>query len=240
MALCIYIDGGARGNPGPAAAGVLIHEGDPSAPLHEGGYFLGRMTNNMAEYQGLLIALELAVQTGADEISVHSDSQLLVRQIEGKYRVQSSLLKPLYEQAKKHLKAFAHWKITHIRREFNVRADALANLAMDAGDDVIVVALSGKIDRPHAKNGVNQTSESSNDQCPSWTVQLVMEGKNCECGSTGNVPYLFGPTTPEGFCVYAAKAVLDETIENGEVKPPKPIQTRCQHCGAAIAIQPAS
>lgn len=144
MALCIYIDGGARGNPGPAAAGVLIHEGDPSAPLHEGGYFLGRMTNNMAEYQGLLIALELAVQTGADEISVHSDSQLLVRQIEGKYRVQSSLLKPLYEQAKKHLKAFAHWKITHIRREFNVRADALANLAMDAGDDVIVVALSGK------------------------------------------------------------------------------------------------
>ena len=138
--LSIYFDGGARGNPGPAAAGVVIHAGDPTKPLYEAGYFLGHMTNNMAEYNGLLRSLDIVLGMDPDRASIHSDSQLLVQQINGKYRVKSPTLAPLYCEAIDRLKGLRDWRISHVRREFNTRADELANLAMDAGHDVIVVS----------------------------------------------------------------------------------------------------
>ncbi|MEM0913180.1 MAG: ribonuclease HI family protein [Planctomycetota bacterium] len=133
----IHVDGGARGNPGPAGAGVVISDPD-GTPLHEAGYWLGRCTNNVAEYSGLLKALEVATTMNAQRVTVRSDSQLMVKQLLGEYRVKSPDLKPLYQKASSLLSAFPASTITHVYRDKNKRADQLANLAMDAGADRIV------------------------------------------------------------------------------------------------------
>ena len=137
MNLIIYTDGGSRGNPGPAAAGVVIRDGDSDKIIHEAGYFLGKTTNNVAEYQGLIRALEYAQQLGAKRVQVFTDSELMVKQITGEYRVKSPDLKPLAEKAQSILLRIDLWQIKHIRREKNTHADALANKAMDARRDVV-------------------------------------------------------------------------------------------------------
>lgn len=137
MQALIHIDGGARGNPGPAAAGVSITTPDGTEALHEAGYWLGELTNNEAEYQGLLHALKAALELGFESVHVRSDSELMVKQIKGEYRVKAANLKPLFGEAREQLSKFPQWSIEHVRREKNKRADQLANLAMDAGRDVI-------------------------------------------------------------------------------------------------------
>ncbi len=104
--------------------------------LHEAGYFLGEATNNVAEYQGLLRGLKVANELGATRILVVSDSELMVKQINGQYRVKAENLKPLYQQAVALLGRFGKWQMTHTRRENNKLADQLANRAMDAAADV--------------------------------------------------------------------------------------------------------
>ncbi len=240
MNLCIYIDGGARGNPGPAAAGVTIHAGDPSKPLHEAGYFLGHTTNNIAEYKGLLLALSIAVQMGADQVSVHSDSQLLVQQILGKYRVSSPALKPLHERANKLLQPFAKWKITHVRREYNRRADELANMAMDQRDDVIVTTVPKDVAAGElAQSGQDAGAEEhATVTPPSWSVQLSTDpGPVCPARQPAGRSYHFGSTTPEGFCIYATRAVLEDTLDRASSSVIGPIQSHCRRCGVSITVQ---
>jgi len=130
-----YIDGGARGNPGPAAAGVVLRADDGTI-LHAGGYYLGRATNNVAEYKGLLHALEAAAALEADELEIVSDSELLVRQLNGQYRVKNAGLRPLFDEAKKLAGRFARFSIRHVRREDNKDADGLVNQAIDARKNV--------------------------------------------------------------------------------------------------------
>lgn len=137
MQALIHIDGGARGNPGPAAAGVCITTPDGSEALHEAGYWLGKMTNNEAEYQGLLHALKAAADLQFEAIHIRSDSELMVKQINGQYRVKATNLKPLFAEATVLLARFDRWSIEHVRREKNKRADQLANRAMDAQRDVV-------------------------------------------------------------------------------------------------------
>ncbi len=127
----VYIDGGSRGNPGDSAVGVFACDED-DRPVAAFGRFLGTMTNNEAEYNGLLAALEWAHQEDVQELHVKSDSQLMVRQMNGQYRVKSANLKPLFEEAKRRTRQFPRFVIEHVRREGNVDADRLANLAMDA------------------------------------------------------------------------------------------------------------
>lgn len=127
----VYIDGGSRGNPGDAAFGVFARD-DDGRTLAAFGRFLGKMTNNEAEYNGLLAALEWALAEEVQELHVRSDSQLMVRQMNGQYRVKSANLKPLFQTAKQRARAFSRFAIEHVRRESNVEADRLANLAMDA------------------------------------------------------------------------------------------------------------
>ena len=141
MNVIIYIDGGSRGNPGMAGAGVVILDRETSQPLVEVGYFLGRMTNNAAEYHGLIRALEAADRIGANRLDIRSDSQLMVRQVTGQYRVKSDGLRPLYERVKRLLTGFDDWRMTHVYRESNQRADQLANQAMDARADVAMTQL---------------------------------------------------------------------------------------------------
>ena len=136
MQATIHIDGGARGNPGPAGVGVVIVADSDGQALHEAGYFLGRATNNVAEYQGLLKGLEAAASLGLGGVRVISDSLLMVNQVNGKYKVKAPNLKPLHAEALQRFAGFESWKMTHTRRENNARADELANRAMDAGRDI--------------------------------------------------------------------------------------------------------
>ena len=132
-----HIDGGSRGNPGPAAAGFTLTDAN-GKQLQARGVFLGRATNNVAEYTGLLKALDAAAGLGARQLTIFSDSELLVKQINGQYRVKSDLIRPLFDQAISLLAQFRSWQVRHIRREQNARADKLVNQALDAGHDVEV------------------------------------------------------------------------------------------------------
>ena len=125
-----YIDGGSRGNPGEAGYGIYVLGKDDQALAEIYGY-LGIQTNNFAEYQGLLEALKFARKLNLDSIEIRSDSELLVRQIQGSYRVKSPTLKPLHEQAKRLIAGIKQFSIKHVRREMNKEADRLANEAMD-------------------------------------------------------------------------------------------------------------
>jgi ribonuclease HI len=124
------IDGGSRGNPGPASYGVVIRDpkGEVIARLKK---YIGRMTNNVAEYYGLIAALDYAQANSIRALRIESDSELLVKQMRGQYKVKSPDLKPLFEHAKKMSQALASFRIDHVYREQNAEADALANEAMD-------------------------------------------------------------------------------------------------------------
>lgn len=130
MKLILYTDGAARGNPGPAAIGIVLADMHGTV-VDERGETLGNKTNNEAEYQALLRGLGLAKKHHADEIEIRADSELLVMQLKGNYRVKAANLKPLYAQAQRALKEFAQVEIRHIPRELNRRADSLANQALD-------------------------------------------------------------------------------------------------------------
>ncbi|MBI3540583.1 MAG: ribonuclease HI family protein [Deltaproteobacteria bacterium] len=128
--LILYTDGAARGNPGPASAGAFIctPAGDMVAEISE---YLGETTNNVAEYQALLAGLKRLIELGADEVEIRADSELMVRQMEGRYRVKHPNLKPLYQEALTLLKKIPRYSIKHVRREENKEADRLANRALD-------------------------------------------------------------------------------------------------------------
>ena len=128
--LHIHIDGGSRGNPGDAAFGVHVADSQGTV-LAELYGVLGRATNNVAEYQALLHALKWAAARGEKRLLVFSDSELLVRQIEGRYKVKNAALRPLYEQARILMTRFDDVKVSHVRREQNTDADALVNRALD-------------------------------------------------------------------------------------------------------------
>jgi len=130
--LTVNVDGGARGNPGPAAIGAVVHD-SAGAIVEERGERIGRATNNVAEYRALLLGIELAAAHGADELELIGDSELIVRQVEGKYKVKDATMRELHGQVKAALAPFAGWSIRHVRREHNAEADRLVNAALDGG-----------------------------------------------------------------------------------------------------------
>jgi phosphoribosylglycinamide formyltransferase-1 len=130
-----YTDGASRGNPGPAAAGFILTDSN-GARLQAKAFFLGRNTNNVAEYTGIVKALEAAVKTGVERIIVFSDSQLLVRQVNGEYKVKSEQIRPLFQQAVELLGRFGNWKVQFVSREKNKEADKLVNQALNLEQDV--------------------------------------------------------------------------------------------------------
>jgi ribonuclease HI len=129
-ALRAWVDGGSRGNPGPAGFGAHIEDHDGNTVREESG-FLGRATNNVAEYNGLLAALRAAIELKTEALEVFADSELMVRQINGQYKVKNEGLKPLYQEAKTLAARLPRFRISHVRREENQKADRLANKAMD-------------------------------------------------------------------------------------------------------------
>lgn len=130
MRLVVHVDGGARGNPGPAAIAAVLSTGDGEV-VHEAAETIGPATNNVAEYRALLLGLERARALGATEIDVVGDSELVARQISGAYKVKHPALRPLYLDAMAALRNFARWSIRTVPRERNARADELVNAALD-------------------------------------------------------------------------------------------------------------
>ena len=127
-----HCDGGSRGNPGPAGFGVFI-EGPDAEKLAELSEYIGKATNNVAEYSALLAAVGFALREGHRRLRVVADSELMVKQMQGRYKVNSPDLKPLYEEAKRRVARLEMFRIEHVLRGKNQRADRLANLAMDHG-----------------------------------------------------------------------------------------------------------
>jgi ribonuclease HI len=132
LKLILHVDGGARGNPGPAAIGVVVS--DPAGNvLDEQSERIGVATNNVAEYRAVLRGLERAQELGADEVEIIGDSELVARQLSGVYKVKHPAMKPLYEQARAELGRVRSWRIRTVPRAENARADGLVNAALDAG-----------------------------------------------------------------------------------------------------------
>ncbi|MEJ7893203.1 MAG: reverse transcriptase-like protein [Solirubrobacteraceae bacterium] len=131
MKVVVHVDGGSRGNPGPAAAAAVVSSPDGDV-LDEASSFLGRASNNVAEYQGLLLGLERAVALGATEVEVVNDSELIAYQVTGRYKVKHADMKPLHAEALKTLRAFEQWSIRPVKRALNADADALVNQCLDA------------------------------------------------------------------------------------------------------------
>jgi ribonuclease HI len=127
----VHVDGGSRGNPGPAAAAAVISTPDGEV-LDEAAVTLGRATNNVAEYRGLLLGLERARALGASQVDVVNDSELIAHQVNGRYKVKHADMKPLHAEALAALRGFERWSLRPVRREQNADADALVNQALDA------------------------------------------------------------------------------------------------------------
>jgi ribonuclease HI len=128
--LTVNVDGGARGNPGPAAIAAVVRDGDGNV-VTERGERIGRATNNVAEYKALLLGIGLAAELGAEELELVGDSELIVRQVEGRYKVKHADMKQLHAQVKRALAPFQSWSIRHVKRAQNADADALVNQALD-------------------------------------------------------------------------------------------------------------
>ncbi len=133
--ITIEFDGGSRGNPGPAGIGVVLRSQD-GTPLVTLGRFIGRATNNVAEYRALITGLEQATQFGAKRILIRGDSELIIKQMRGEYRVKNPDLRELYDEAQSILQEFDNSRLEHNLRDKNKLADKLANLAMDRRQDV--------------------------------------------------------------------------------------------------------
>ncbi len=125
----IFTDGTAEPNPGPAAIGATIKD-EQGKLITSISQPIGQATNNQAEYRAIIAALESAIRSGASQVDIHSDSELVVRQIDGRYRVKNAALKPLYQRVKQLQSQLKGFTITHIPRQQNIEADSLANMAL--------------------------------------------------------------------------------------------------------------
>lgn len=130
MKVVVHVDGGARGNPGPAAIGVVV-SGEDGTVLERRAETIGEATNNVAEYRALLAGLEAARALGAEEVEVVNDSELVAKQVNGEYRVRHPAMRPLHAAALEALGGFARWTLRSVPRARNAEADALVNAALD-------------------------------------------------------------------------------------------------------------
>ena len=131
MKLTVHVDGGARGNPGPAAIAAVVSD-ENGEIVTDAAQVIGRATNNVAEYRALLLGIATALELGATELDLVGDSELVVKQVRGEYKVKNADLKPLHAEVGAALSGVEQWSIRHVRREHNAEADRLVNEALDA------------------------------------------------------------------------------------------------------------
>jgi len=157
-----YVDGGSRGNPGPAACAYVLKTPDESV-LQSKAFFIGRATNNVAEYTALNKAIEAAANLDAKKLAVFSDSELLVKQINGEYKVKSEQIEPLFERAQQLLKEFIHWDVKFTPRQKNKQADQLVNKALNLQKDIVMAREDpGKAFQDNSASAVTGTDSAKN------------------------------------------------------------------------------
>jgi len=192
--ITIEFDGGSRGNPGPAGIGVVLRAQDRT-PLVTLGKFIGRATNNVAEYQALITGLREARKLGAKQIQIRGDSELIIKQMRGEYRVKHPDLKPLYEEAYHLFHQFDEARIEHNLRHKNALADKLANLAMDKRRDVTDAgAASDNNDEPPEPVATREGDRFVCPRCgcvidvrkPSGIRPHQLRAFGCQCGHAMN------------------------------------------------------
>ena len=188
----LQFDGGSRGNPGPAGSGAVVLAAD-GTPIVTVGKFIGRATNNVAEYTGVIVALEEALKLGAKKISIKGDSELIIKQLKGEYRVKHPDMKVLYERAMNLIRKFDTVTIGHNLRHKNELADKLANLAMDRRGDVTDIDGDVRGSVPWAAGGGQGAVDSGQDTGGS-AQGAVGGGQDVrESGrGAGGVPVKFG------------------------------------------------
>jgi ribonuclease HI len=185
--ITVEFDGGSRGNPGHAGIGIVLRAAD-GTPLITLGRYIGRATNNVAEYQALITGLQKARELGAKKLLIRGDSELIIKQMKGEYRVRHPELKPLYEEAYQLLHQFKEAKLEHNLRHKNALADKLANLAMDKKKEV-TDAEDSPLDEP------SPTPASPGDRLECMRCGMVIEVRTpsslrphqlrpitCQCG----------------------------------------------------------
>jgi ribonuclease HI len=174
--LTLQFDGGSRGNPGPAGIGVVIRAEDGTAIVTL-GRFIGRATNNVAEYRALITAMEEAKKLGAKKVVIRGDSELVVKQMLGQYRVKNADLKELYAEAQALIRQFDQTKIEHNLREKNALADKLANMAMDRKQDVLDAdeISAPTTSEPPAKPASAFLKPGDKFTCPNCGCELTLE-----------------------------------------------------------------
>lgn len=200
-----HCDGGSRGNPGPAGYGVFI-AGPGGHALAELSEFLGKTTNNVAEYRALLGALEWALGQGRTRLRVVADSELMVKQIQGRYKVASPDLRPLYEEAKRRIARLDGFRIEHVLRGKNREADRLANQAMDRGTGRSVGPANAGTGRPgglgHAGTGNSSSGRSGGPgKAPGREQPLAAASLSAKGFVKGGVVHLIEGELPEGALV---------------------------------------
>lgn len=267
MALIIHMDGGSRGNPGPAGAGVVIRT-DSGQLIYEAGFYLGHQTNNAAEYHALIRALERAMRCEPQPLWLYSDSELLVRQMTGQYEVKSPRLAPLHHQAQLLLLRTANWLFRGIPREENRRADQLANLAMDHRRDVVVFDIDGGGGGEPPSSGAGGTAaplspeatvsgpavaprpdaglETDGEHAVRVTLARAPRTGGCPAGGGAAHDFTVSRTLPVGLCVYAAQALLPTVLGILHTHPQEfaAVPTLTVHCpragcGAIFHVSPA-
>ena len=190
--ITLQFDGGSRGNPGPAGIGIVVRAAD-NTPLVTLGRFIGTATNNVAEYKALITAMEEALKLGAKKIIVRGDSELIIKQMRGEYRVKHPDMKTLYDEAQALLGEFREHRIEHNLRHKNELADKLANLAMDRRKDV-TDAEESPLDEPAPR----ATERGDAFACPKCGCAIVVEAPSkirphqlkpfvCQCGTKMNL-----------------------------------------------------
>lgn len=258
MGLVVHIDGGSRGNPGPAGAGVVIHTSE-GVLLHEGAFFLGTQTNNAAEYHGLIRALQRVATLPIQTVTFRSDSELLVRQVTGQYQIKSPSLARLYTQVQLLLLKVGAWQFRHIPRAENQRADELANLAMDKKQDIVVFDAAAlppglppvPCDPPPAREAKETARAAPPAPAPvgGQRVRVSVAKPPAEAGcparGIGGPSLVLGGELPAGICLHAAQAIVPTVlaVQNtaaSEFAAVPTLTVRCgrNECGAAFHIGP--
>jgi len=229
----LYVDGGSRGNPGPAACAFVLKDSGGRV-IEKKGFFLGKTTNNVAEYTGLIQGLRVVREKGIKELRIFSDSELMVRQIIGEYRVKSGDLQKLFQDVQRLLLSLDRWQIKHVRREFNADADRLVNETLDAGGEPAESESFFEPARTEEKKPAARSAQSCTES-PRGLVEVISgsnEGK-CPVNMQKGQCFVFTEFVPAGLCLYAVQALLPTIIamQRDEDFPNERMTVKCNHPG---------